>query len=807
MLSGCNGKIIKNRVPSGSIDFEGAVWISDSALLPVVDSLLYNDNPAPIFRKEFAVKKDIKSATLTITAAGYYCGFINGERIGKNYFDPAWTDYSKRIYYSEYNLTAKIKEGVNCIGVTLGNGFYNPLPLRMWGHLNLRNEITIGKPDFIARLKLEYSNGQTECVITDNSWKHSYGPIIKNSVYLGEVYDARREIRGWNKAGFDDKTWKESSENNGPGGQLLKTFFPHVQITGIKSPVSVSQTKDGKFIVDMGVNFTGHYRIRLKGEPGDTILFRFGERIDDNGELNPMTTVAGQIKRAGTGGPGAPAIAWQTDSYIFGDNTDTVFSPEFSYHTYRYMEISGLKMNPDLTDVEGIVFNSNVKNNNFSSSSELINSIQNASKRTFLANLMSVQSDCPAREKFGYGGDLNATSEAFIYNFDMHTFYRKTIYDWIDAMKDSIFVDTAPYVGIKYCGLSWESAYLITQYNLYLYYNDTELIRELYDLDLKWMEKAARIHPEKIVDAGLSDHESLEPVPVELTGTAHYLKCAQIMKTFASIMNDTENEERYENLANKLTENILDSFWRNPVASPINKQTLFSTLLYYDIIPEGEKKAAADSLMKALEKHPEGHFTTGIFGTKYILEALSKTGNTQTVFNIVNSTSYPGWGFMIDHGATTIWETWQESDNTYSNCHPMFGSVSEWLYRWLGGIRPDPDYPGFKKFIIAPSLPDGLEYVECSYNSPFGKIVSNWKRENNIKQVFELTIPEGSLALIKLPVNEQQKITIVRKIGNRSSPLHIDVKNYSAFELKSGDYTLSVTGQDPVNDRKLNTVR
>ena len=532
VFTACNFNTNNDPPIIDNTDLVNATWIGVQKDLPIIDSLLYDEDPTPIFRKEFIAKNDIRSATLYITSAGYYRASLNGKRIGRNYFDPAWTNFGKRVYYSEYDLTTEVKQGSNCLGVTLGNGFYNPLPMKMWGNLNLRDALPNGKPVFIARLKLESYNGKIEEIVTDDSWRYFYGPIRKNNVYLGEVYDAKNEIKG-------------------------------------------------------------------------------------------------------------------------------------------------------------LALNTNVENNNhFTSSSELINSIQDATERTFLANLISVQSDCPAREKFGYGGDLNATCEAFIYNFDMQDFYRKTIYDWVDAINDSVFIDTAPYVGLEYCGLSWESAFLTTQYNLFLYYNDTALIKELYNMDLKWMEKAERIHPNGIVESGLSDHESLEPVPVKLTGTAHYLQCARIMKTFASYMDDFEHEKQFEKLANKLITIILDKFWDVPVTNPINKQTLFATLLYHNIIPENEIDVAVDSLLASLSR-PTGHFSTGIFGTKYILEALSKTGNSRIVYDIVNSTSYPGWGHMIDQGATTIWETWKESDNIYSNCHPMFGSVSEWFYRWLGGIRPN----------------------------------------------------------------------------------------------------------------------
>jgi alpha-L-rhamnosidase len=790
LLTACKGNKEIDLSTLGNADLGNASWISTQEELPGIDSLLYEEHPSPIFRKEFTAEKDIRSATLYITSAGYYRATLNGDRIGKNYLDPAWTNFEKRVYYSEYDLTSEVQEGINCIGVTLGNGFYNSLPLKMWGHLNLRNALPSGQPAFIARLEVEYNDGRTEEIVTDDSWRYSFGPIRKNNVYLGEIYDANKEIEGWGTIGFDDNFWEEAVISKGPGGMLQKAFFPPIQITDIKTPVSISPVANLTYLVDMGVNFTGLYRILLKGNEGDTITFRFGERIYDNGELNPMTTVAGQIKSEGRGGPGSPAIAWQTDSFILGERSEQWYQPEFTFHTYRYMEISGLKEPPLPREIQGLAINSNLEDNNhFISSTKLINSIQEVTERTFLTNLIGVQSDCPAREKFGYGGDLNATSEAFIYNFDMQDFYRKTIYDWVDAMNDSIFVDTAPFVGIKYCGLSWESAFLTTQYNLYLYYGDTAIIKELYNLDLEWMEKVARIHPKGIVDAGLSDHEALVPVPVELTGTTHYLQCGRIMKEFASVMGDVEREEQFEALENKLTSIILDRFWKVSVADQMNKQTLFATLLYHDLIPEEEIGMAVDSLLSSLD---DSHFTTGIFGTKYVLEALSKTGNSNTAFNIVNSTSYPGWGYMIDQGATTLWETWKESDDTYSNNHPMFGSVSEWFYKWLGGIRPDPDFPGFEKFVINPSLPKGLSHVTSSYQSPYGEIVSNWSN-NGEKQDFRITIPEGSSALVTLPVGDQQKLTFrENSVGEIISPIINKKQNYWSFELPAGRYAILV---------------
>jgi alpha-L-rhamnosidase len=770
-----------------------AQWICDGLPLPLIDSLFYLDQPAPLFRKEFKASSLIRDARLYITAAGYYQASLNGQDIGQNVLDPAWTDFSKRIYYAEYDVTDLLKKGDNCLGVSLGNGFYNPLPLRKWGRRNMREDMSVGKPVFIAKLLVSYKNGNSEEIVSDGGWKYSFGPLLKNSVYLGVSYDARREIQGWNKTGFDDTSWATAIIGENPGGELQAAFFPPVRITREIHPTKITSPDDGVFLVDMGEIFTGTYKISLSGDRGDTIKFRFGERIYPDGSLNPMTTVIGQIKRRGVGGPGAPEIAWQTDQYILGNDLPAWFTPDFTYHTYRFMEIRGLKEQPLSSDVTGLSIHSDIPApNSFSCSSELLNSVQEACIRTFRANLVSVQSDCAAREKFGYGGDLNATSESFIYNFQMQAFYRKTVYDWIDAMKDSSFVDTAPFAGVEYCGISWESAFLIAQYNLYLYYNDTAIIEELYEMDRRWMEKVARIHPDGIVEQGLSDHESLEPVPVELTGSCHYLKCARIMGAFASVMGDTEAVLEYENLANRLKELIRIRFWDIPHVEDINRQTLFSALLYHGIIPEEDIHAAKDSLMAAVRKAPSGHFTTGIFGTKYILEALSEHLSPQEVFDIANSTAYPGWGHMIDRGATTIWETWQESDNTYSNCHPMFGSITEWYYRWLGGIRPDPTYPGFREFILAPSVPDGLDEVNCSYHSPYGEIVSNWNKMDGDVLRYQMTIPEGSRARVTLSLDPGQRIVLIRK-QESSEPVNTGDLQSGSFSLGAGSYNITIS--------------
>ena len=762
MVAGSSILRAQQSLPIKGGELNGRCWIASAQPVALQDSLLFGDHPAPLFRKEFSISGRLKRASLNITAAGYYRVSFNGRGLENNILDPAWTDFGKLIYSVTYDVTDYLKNGVNALGVELGNGFYNALPMRMFGRFNLRDVLPTGLPQFVARLSLSYSDGRTEEVVPDGSWKTAEGAYVRNNVYLGVLYDARKEIKGWNLPGFEDRSWRNAVLTAGPGGEIQESFFPAVKIQ--KTIRAVDIRRNGKkIIVDMGINLTGIYRIKLKGETGDTIQFRFGERLYENGSLNPMTTVAGQIKRKGSGGPGAPDIAWQCDRYVFGDLKEAFFQPQFTFHTFRYMEISGLKYLPEKMDIEGLAFHSDVENgNHFECSNELLNRIQQACRQTFLNNLISVQSDCPARERFGYGGDLNATSEAFMDNFAMHGFYRKTVYDWLDGMQDSIFIDTAPFVGIKYCGISWESAFLTTQYRLFEYYGDTLLVDELYRKDLAWMDKVNRLHPDGLVEKGLSDHESMVKVPVELIGTTHYLDCARIMQRFSKLKKDKQNVERFQALEQSLSRKLLDHFWYHPVQDPINRQTLFATLIYYGLIPAGELPAAVDSLLKAVRREPEGHFTTGIFGTKYILEALSSTGHVEEVYRIVNSSAFPGWGYMVDRGATTLWEAWKESDNTYSNCHPMFGSVSEWLYRWLAGIRPAEDHPGFKEFVLSPTFPPGLNELKAIYEAPEGVIKVAWKRDATDGIDLTFSIPKGTTAHF----NSLRKAQSMREVTN-----------------------------------------
>jgi alpha-L-rhamnosidase len=447
------------------------------------------------------------------------------------------------------------------------------------------------------------------------------------------------------------------------------------------------------------------------------------------------------------------------DFYVSGGTGEEYFQPRFTFHGFRYVEITGLKELLNLNGIRGARISSDVETaSSIQSSSEFLNKLNSNCQWTFLSNLQSVQSDCPAREKFGYGGDINATAEAYIYNFDMDRIYRKIILDWTDAMKADKFVDTAPFVGIEYCGLSWESAFLFLQDALWIHYGDSRLVEEMYPADVAWMEKVGRIHPELVVDNGLSDHESLAKVPVELTGTCHYYQAARIMARFARVAGDKQGIVRYSHLAEKIRSRIIDLFWETPQIEVPNQQTLLATLLACGVLEPADQALALDRLIRSLEQS-DYHVTTGIFGTYYLLEALSSQGRTDIAFKIVNQRGFPGWRYMIDNGATTLWETWKESDNTFSQNHPMFGSVSGWYHKWLGGIQPDTEVPGEHSVVLKPRPVAGIDSLTAEKYFPSGTLVSRWQwKEGAIR--FAFVIPAGVHA-VWMPDIEPDRIRVL----------------------------------------------
>ena len=476
---------------SDECDWAGVAWIGDGKPQPASDEGYYAEDPAPQFRKTFSTSGKIKSAQLHIVGLGLYEALLNRQPLSDTSLAPLWTPYGKRILYDTYDVTDRLQRGDNVLAVTLGNGWYNPLPLRMWGRFNPRDALTVGRPCLIAKLAIQYEDGTTDTVITDTSWKVASGPVLRNSLYLGEVYDARAESSCWQRVGFDDAAWRQAVSVAGPAGVLEPRIAPPVAVRATWPAVSVSTPRVGVYVVDLGRNFAGLAQFSLgSGSAGESITFRYGELLHPDGTVNVMTGVCGQIKRAGLGGPGAPAVAEQSDVYIRSGRGDERYVPRFTWHGFRYVQIEGLAKPPQATDITALALASAVPDAcEFECSNALFNDIHRVCRQTFLSNLFGVQSDCPARERFGYGADIAATTEAFIFNFDMHTFYAKTVQDFVDEAADGWFTETAPFLGIADRGfggrsgpIGWTLGVPVMMRDLYRYYGDRDVLARHYDI-------------------------------------------------------------------------------------------------------------------------------------------------------------------------------------------------------------------------------------------------------------------------------------------------------------------------------------
>ncbi|MCF3108725.1 glycoside hydrolase family 78 protein [Niabella sp. CC-SYL272] len=771
-------------------------WIGDGNKAPDREEDFYKDRPAPVFRRQFQVQKEIKNARLYITGLGYYEAYLNGQKIGREMLAPGWTSFDKTVLYRTFDVTSLFKPGANAVGVMLGNGWYNPLPLRMWGSRNLRERITIGEPCFAAMMRIEYGDGSNEIICSDKSWEVVPGPVIRNNVYLGEHYDARKEIAKWQGNDGVWATTKPAVLVRGPLGKLTAQLQPGVEVTRIVKPVKITEIKPGLFIADMGQNFAGVLRVRLKAAAGTQIVLRYGEDIYKDGSLNGMTAVAGQVKN-GNGGAGAPYVAWQEDRYTAAGNGVEVWNPRFTFHGFRYVEIKGWPGVPQLSDIEGLRMSAAVEDaGSFQCSNAMFNQLAENIRWTFLSNVFSVQSDCPAREKYGYGGDMFCSSDAFNFNFDMGNFYKKVLQDHEDDQRPlGGITETAPYVGIADASPGDQSGplgfqlgfpYVIKQ--VYDFYGDDRVIRKHYaalSRQIRFLMDSAKGH---LYDVELSDHESLDEKPVAFTASCFYLHHVKLMREFASILGKPADVKKYRQLAISIREAITKKFY-NPQTGIFDNGTQSAQFfgLWNDLLPGGaDKTRALEAMQNAVAKRGD-HLSTGIFGTKMLFDVLRLHNRNDLAYTIADQRDFPGWGHMIEGGSTTLWETWKYSDNTYSQNHPMFGSVGEWFYRSLLGINAAA--PGFQKIRIQPQPAGNLTYASGAYRSVAGRIQSSWKKEDGGYQL-TVDIPANTSAEIWIPTVAGASVTESGKNIRMVKDLRVlSVKDgYTIVQVGSGRY-------------------
>jgi len=769
-----------------------AQWISDGSVQPERDEDYYKDDRMPLIRKEFTAGRKISSARLYITGLGYYEAYLNGNKIGDHVLDPGFTTYRKQVLYSVYDVTSQLKKGKNVAGIMLGSGWYNPLPLRLFGRIDLRKYQQTGRPCVKAEMHIRYDDGSSEIIATDQSWVTAPGPVVRNNVYLGEKYDARMEQKNWSSEGGDAVIWKNVSLAEGPSGQLTAQMQPPIRVTRVVKAISVTELKKDTFIVDLGQNFAGVARIKVKGPAGTKISLRYGEDLYKDGSLNYMTTVCTQIKKGGLkGGPGAPETAWQEDNYILKGDGVEIWSPRFTFHGFRYIEIAGWPGKPTVNDIEGLRMNSDLQSDgSFSCSNEMFNKLHENILWTFLSNVFSVQSDCPGREKMGYGADIVVSGNTFLYNFDMANFYTKALRDYANEQQaDGGITEIAPYTGIADLGyggesgpLGWELAFPYLQKLLYDYYGDTRVIENNYEAFKKQISFLESKAVNGLFYWDIGDHETLDTKAGAFTASSFYYHHVIMAAEFAHILHREDDAAKFEKLATHIREEIIYAY-HVPKTGRFDNATQAAQIfaLYYNLSPE--KDSTVKVLMNEFARH-NWHLYTGIFATKMVFDVLRENNMNNIAYRLANQDEFPGWGYMVANGATTLWESWAKPDGGASMNHPMFGSVDEWFYRSLLGINAAG--PGFQKIVVKPQPAGDLTWAKGSYHAMSGTIVSDWKIENG-RFALHVIIPANTTATIFVPSKQQSGL--IESNQNFTGAKYED--GFFVANVGSGNYTFS----------------
>ncbi|CAN5804001.1 glycoside hydrolase family 78 protein [soil metagenome] len=769
-----------------------AKWISDGSVQFERLEDFYKADPMPLFRKQFAIHKKITAARIYLSGIGYSELYINNKKISDDVLSPGYTAYGKQVLYVTYDITSALTASKNTIGVMLGNGWYNPLPMQLFGRFNLRNAQQTGRPCLLAQILIEYTDGSKETIASDESWQTATGPVVRNNVYLGEEYDARLE-----KEFTDDNNWKNAVITKGPAGVLTAQMQPAIRITKVIQPISIQPAGNDTFIVDMGQNFAGVVRLKVKGSVGTTISCRYGEVLYPNGSLNVLTTAAGQIKEIWNvnGGPGSPKTAWQKDQYTLKGNGIETWNPRFTFHGFRYIEISGWPGEPTVNDIEGLRMNSNLEQEGtFACSNDMFNTLHEKIQWTFLSNVFSVQSDCPAREKMGYGADMVATAGAFMYNYNMANFYSKAVQDFAnDQQTDGGITETAPYTGIADRGyggasgpLGWQLAFSYLQKKLYDFYGDEKIIAKQYPALQKQLEFLQAKATDGLYYWDIGDHETIDPKAEAFSASCFYYHHVMLATEFAGILHATADSAKYSRLANNIRNAIVSKFWI-PNTGRFDNATQAAQIfaLWYHLSPEKDK--TLEQLMQEYARH-NWHVATGIFGTMMMFDVLRENDKNDIAYKLANQKDFPGWGYMLAQGATTLWESWQLPESSSMN-HPMFGSVDEWFYKSLLGINAAA--PGFKRIIIKPQAA-ALAWAKGSYKSMYGIIKSEWK-ESETSFELKVTVPVNTVAEIWLPATKDTPITEGGNNNFQSEIKFVKQENsYRVFSVGSGNYDFRV---------------
>ena len=702
-------------------------------------------------RKVFHLENTVKRARAFVTAQGYYELRLNGRKVGKNVLDPGWTTVEKRILYSSYDVTELLEQGPNAVGALLGQGWNGTTPGAAF--LKECEECRALRLQMI----IEFETGEEIRIVSDSSWTTHRGPLLSDSIYHGEIYDARLETPGWDEADFDATDWSPAKIVPIADGVILSAqMMPPIQVVDTILPLQMNQPAPGVYVYDMGQNFTGWVRLKVQGPGGTRVVIRHAELLYEDGNLN------GENLRT----------AKARDIYILRGGGEEIYEPRFTYHGFRYVELTGYPGVPTLDSVRGRVVHTAVaQTGNFSSSKPILNRLQSAVLWGLKTNLHSIPTDCPQRnERMGWLGDAHVTVESAIMNFDMAAFYSAYVRTIRDAQgEDGSIPDTVPHrFGRKQGDPAWGAAYPLLCWYLYRYYDDRRILEENYDHLEKYVEfLEGRSEGGLVKYSYYGDWVSLEDTPGSLVSSFYYYYDVHLLSQMAAVLGKTGDAEKYASLANQIKASFHEAFF-DPQSDHYGtgSQTASALPLFLDMVPRKVRGGVAKNLYDDILYTQNTHVTTGFLGVKYLMELLTNMGRSWLAYELATQTTYPSWGYMLENGATTLWEVWQNRTGPLMNSHnhPMLGSVGSWFYKALAGINLDPQENGFKKIRIVPNAVRDLRHAAGSIETLRGTVLSSWVVSPSKKNMeLEVTIPVNSQADIYFPRERNQ--IVVREDG------------------------------------------
>ncbi|MDR2920819.1 MAG: glycoside hydrolase family 78 protein [Tannerella sp.] len=701
--------------------------------------------PAPMFRKVFNIGKEIASAKIYISAAAYYKLYMNGEVPNSEKLDPGYTHYDKRNLYTTIDITKSLHKGENVVATVLGNGFYNEdAPVATWDFEKARWR---DRAKMIMEIHVEYTDGTTMIIPTDETWKTSTGPHVYNNIYSGETYDARKEIPGWNKPGFDDGNWDNSVLAKVPSPLLVSQTMPPMRVTKEYPAVSMQAFGDTVFVFDMGINLTGVCNIKLEGEKGTKITLTHGELKKDNGriEMRNLDIYYKPMKD----------IEFQTDTYFMKGEGEESFTPEFTYHGFQYVEVkSDRPVKLEKEDLTAYFIHTDVKKTgHFSCSNELLNKIWLATNQSYLCNLHSIPTDCPQREKNGWTADGHVAIDLALLNFDGIKFYEKWMDDFVDNQRPegniSGIIPSSGWGYDDWIGPVWDAALFIIPDALERYYGDTRAIHKIYNTCVNYLDYLKnRENEEGTVTYGIGDWVYFDTqTPTEYTTTCFYYWDYVLMTHFAEITGNPA--EPYKKKAEYLRNLINEKYFNPKTCLYANgSQTAQAVALALGIVPSADEVKVAENLNKMIVEN-NYHLDFGVLGSKYVPRMLSKYGYAETAYKMATQETEPSWGNWIKLGFTTLAETWVLSPEfrDASVNHVFLGDISAWMVNTLAGINYDYEKRGFEKIIIKPDYIKDLSWVKGEYQSVKGMIKSEWRRNGDEIKLW-VTIPANTTATI-----------------------------------------------------------